>query len=68
MLRIVNMSLIPEQVKIVQEEDGKIINTDFINVMPKRQVRVPDGYTVDKNWAVLHPAVRILNIDNSMEA
>lgn len=57
-MRIVNMSSASEQVKIVLESGGKILVTDYINVMPKRQVTLPDGFTIDKNWAVDHPLVR----------
>lgn len=60
MLRIVNMSSTTEQVKIVQEEDGKVITTDYVNLMPKRQVDIPEGFTLDKNWAIMHPSVRVV--------
>jgi hypothetical protein len=61
-MRIVNMSSTPEPVKIVREDQGKVVHTDFITVMPKRQVDIPDGYTLDRNWAVQHPHVRAVTV------
>lgn len=64
-MRIVNMSSVSEQVKIVREVSGKVVNTDFVNVMPKKQVTLPDGYVMDKNWAIEHPTVRPLTIQEA---
>jgi hypothetical protein len=55
-MRIVNMSLSVEQVKLVTP-GGKI---DYITVMPKRQVAVPEGFVIDPNWAVTHPLIKII--------
>lgn len=66
-MRIVNMSATSEQVKIVlAKKDGTIIQTDYVNVMPKKQVDLPPDFIIEKNWAVLHPHVRQLS--NSKEA
>ncbi len=56
-MRIVNMTEGPVNVKLLSK-DKKV---DFMTVMPKRQVEVPEGFTVDPNWAVLNPRVRIVN-------
>ena len=61
-MRIVNMSNTTEQVKIVVEDQGKVVKTDFITLMPKRQVDVPEGYILDKNWAVSHPSIRVVPV------
>lgn len=55
-MRIVNMSSGPEQVKLVSET-GVV---DYINVMPKKQVQIPEGFVIDSNWAVTHPQVRVI--------
>ncbi len=55
-MRIVNMSSGPEQVKLVSG-NGTI---DYINVMPKKQVQIPEGFVIDSNWAVSHPQVRVI--------
>lgn len=54
---IVNMTEGPVNVKLLSEDK----QVDFMTVMPKRQVEVPEGFTVDPNWAVLNPRVRIVN-------
>ncbi len=53
-MRIVNMSASVEQVKLVSA-DGKI---DYITVMPRRQVTVPEGFVIEPNWAVTHPWIK----------
>lgn len=53
-MRIVNMSSDPEQVKLVSETK----QIDYINVMPKKQVDIPEGFVVEPNWAAQHPLVR----------
>jgi hypothetical protein len=55
-MRIVNMSSSVEQVKLVST-DGKL---DYITVMPKRQVAVPEGFNIDPNWAATHPLIKII--------
>lgn len=55
-MRIVNKTDSPVHVKLLSPSD----EVDFITVMPKRQVTVPEGFEVDPNWAVLNPLVRII--------
>jgi hypothetical protein len=51
---IVNMSSVVESVKIVSK-DG---NLDYITVMPKRKVTIPEGFVVDSNWSATHPLIK----------
>ena len=55
-MRIVNMSTSVEQVKLISTT-GKL---DYITVMPKRQVTLPDGFVIEPNWAVTHPLIKII--------
>ncbi len=59
-MRIVNMSDKMEDVKL-RNKQGQL---DYIHIMPKRQVTVPDGFEIDPNWAAQHPLVKIVQEDN----
>jgi hypothetical protein len=48
------MSSVVESVKIVSK-DG---NLDYITVMPKRKVTIPEGFVVDSNWSATHPLIK----------
>lgn len=58
-MKIVNMSNITEQVKLVNEK-GQV---DYAHVMPKRQVTLPEGFKIDHNWSISHPLVKIVKED-----
>ncbi len=44
---VLNMNPFPVHPRIIKDETGEI---DSINVMAKRRVEVPVGYSVDMNW------------------
>lgn len=48
---VINLTDIAQQVQIVDE--NKKIGT--VQIMPKRRVNLPAGYTVSSNWLALNP-------------
>jgi len=56
-MHVVNMNSHPVQVKL-RTDLGAV---DFMHVMPKRQVPVPDGFQVDANWLAGNTFVKVLD-------
>lgn len=61
MLVVVNMSNAPADLKLVNEQ-GQI---DFAHAMPKRQVELPEGFTLDANWAAANPKIKIIRSEDT---
>lgn len=59
-MRIVNMSRNSVSVKITTEDKKAV---DYVTVMPKKQVTLPEGFVIEPNWAVANPLVRPVKED-----